>query len=177
MRLKSQDRISSYKLPMNSCLRVFVFTEDRRHRPVFTPQSLQKRGVPTVALLPLPTTCKDVRKLAQDCCQQNVPAEAEVEVFLLPLGAAVSFTEEGLRVLQDNDSLLVRTGGTPRVQNTTAIYEEASRLAPREVSVDVKIQGIYKLDTVEQVAYMDLLVVSSWREPCLKGIPESRLDW
>ena len=47
----------------------------------------------------------------------------------------------------------------------------------RELTISSKIQSIYSVHTVEQVARVDFLVISSWQERCLQSIPKDSIDW
>ena len=66
-------------------------------------------------------------------------------------------------------------GGRPRIVRGGS--DDPSLSECRDVTIGVKIHSIHRLDTVEQVAFMDLLVVASWLEACLEGIPPNKLDW
>ena len=122
--------------------RVFVWAEDRTHRPVFTPSSYEKRGCPTLASL----SANDVEALFRSCARlphgrglaaNNLQDEhTGLRIYLLPSGANVPLPD-GLRLLRDGDELLIRAGGEPRIRSPGA-----DTPLTRHVRVNAKIMGL-----------------------------------
>ena len=96
-----------------------------------------------------------------------------MKVYLLPHGAEVD-VKTSLDLLRDGDQILLRAGGKPRVRSDSI---EAEQTPTRRIKLSAKVLGLSQLDSVEQTACVDLLLISQWVEVCLQGIDESKVDW
>mmetsp|Transcript_1716 Transcript_1716/g.4272 ORF Transcript_1716/g.4272 Transcript_1716/m.4272 type:complete len:544 (-) Transcript_1716:21-1652(-) len=146
-----------------SGLRLLIWTEDQQHRPVWTETAQKLRGVPMVRQF---SECVTRRALAEafTAIHGMETTPEQLRCYLLPDGGLV---EDPAATLRDGDNVLLRGG----------LVGRGTKQRGRNVTVQVKILGLSRIDTVAQTFYADFVVVLSWLEECLVGIEEDRVDW
>jgi hypothetical protein len=163
--------VSRSRMIPSATLRVFVHAESSAHRPVFTTAVNARRGPPTAQLVPNPPRRCDVTKLFREILPGVHTTEEQIEVYLTRNGARCDASADGcFPLIREGDELLVRGGNRP---TPPPIGPEPCR----SVEISTKVLGLSSIDTVAQTFYCDFVVLASWRERCLCGIPEESVDW
>lgn len=175
-------------------IRLYVWVEDRQHRPVFSEKANLGRGAPALMVLEKPVRASDIMLRYADVLRahstygggnahehrEQEVTEDDLDVFLLPIGARVALSS--LSALKDDDSVLIRAGphglnsGKPAFRPSIMVSGESIQ-TDNIVNIDYKILGVHAVDTVNQLFRADFLIMGSWINPKLAGLDSDMIDW
>jgi len=150
-------------------IRVFVWTEDKTQKSVFTETIQKRRGKARLVMLEHPITIQKLEAAYGDAGPDG-HGKAGLKIFLLPEGHPIDHAN--LNTIREGDKLLLRGGARLAVKTCEKSLNEA-----RKVDIKFKITSLADVNTVNQSFFCDFLLVCTWHEPTLHGIPIGQVDW
>jgi len=147
---------------------VFVWSEVKTQKSVFTETIQARRGKAKLAMLQHPITLDQLEEAYGDAGPEG-HGKHGLKIFLLPEGHPISHSS--LNTIREGDKLLLR-GGTRLAPKKSEITATA-----RKVDVKYKITSLADVNTVNQSFFCDFLLVCTWHEPTLQDIPIGQVDW
>lgn len=150
-------------------IRVFIWTEDKIQKSVFTENIQRRRGKAKLVNLTLPVTLDQLERAYDPEGEHESHGKKGLKVFLLPEGHPIE--HKGLDVIRDGDKILLR-GGRRLAPKT----DQASE-GPRKIDVRYRIMSLADVNTVNQSFFCDFLLTCTWHEPTLQGIQTGQVDW